>query len=343
MKFGLLDNGIDSLKMGIFFYDKYLGLMITQTNDGDFEKDSYLKLSVICIQNSVEILSKMVLSNFNELLIYKDIDSVINDSEAVLINSELSSLHEFLIQNDKNIKTIEYSLCIKRLKQLCKNKLDNNNAKDLEYIGYERNKLTHFGIAKVLDYHKSIGLIHRVINIIGNFFLSELHLDSDPKYYSLIQQIFEVKQLGELVEKTEWAKSTADQFQKIYNLLDICVQKLREDGIEIKIEYNTDQEGLFYLEIDNNDGSGKIIDTYVSPFLDTLFFVANDIDEQHILAIIDFNEANYLYECKIPNNFIYSETIDVKYWNVNPKDFIKRELNENQIDFILRKLLPINV
>lgn len=92
--------------MGLEFYKNYLNSFIENEQNLNFNKDSYLKLAVICIHNSVEILSKMILSEFNDLLIYKNLDDVLLDLADIKINDKKKSLHNFLIENDKHIETV---------------------------------------------------------------------------------------------------------------------------------------------------------------------------------------------------------------------------------------------
>lgn len=59
MKLQLLENALDSLKFGLNFYQKFLNF----DNLYDDEISGYLKMAVICIHNSVELLSKNMLSD----------------------------------------------------------------------------------------------------------------------------------------------------------------------------------------------------------------------------------------------------------------------------------------
>lgn len=74
MELHIMDNGINSLKVGLDFYNKFLDNL----NSLDISVDHYgnLKFSVIAMHNSIELFTKKILSDINEFLIFKvDIES----------------------------------------------------------------------------------------------------------------------------------------------------------------------------------------------------------------------------------------------------------------------------
>ena len=151
------------------------------------------------------------------MLIYKDIDNVLSNFVKLQETEEYKNLHDFLIMNNvENIETISYSLCIDRLYKLYNNRLTDANIKDFKDIGYERNKLTHFGVSEQLDYHKLIGLINRTIECIKDFFLEELKKIEDSE---LVNRLNRVVQSGKLIEESEWIKSTSIYINKVYEIL----------------------------------------------------------------------------------------------------------------------------
>ena len=336
MEFGLVENGLDSLKMGITFYDKYIKKLTLQDTpeDTDFEKDSYLKLAVICVQNSVEILSKKILSDINDLLIYTDIDNIVEELSQK--EDPEGNFHDYLIENDKHIETISYSLCIKRLGKLYKTEIPKGQLQALIDIGHERNKLTHFGISKPLDYHKSIGLVHRALQFIEEFIFDKLNSDIVE---TLRQEITIIRPLGKLVEDSEWSKSTTEKFEYLEATLSTCCEKLKETNPDL--EFYTD-ETTFYIDFPNEDNTLSI-ESIILPHLDSVTFVLKDDDERnYILAVVDFSiENNTIYVCKHPHNEIFDQYINKKVWAGNNKLYDKRTLNEQQLELILKDFKKI--
>ncbi|SFG72724.1 hypothetical protein SAMN04487776_103124 [Priestia megaterium] len=336
MKFGLLENGLDSLKMGINFYDKYIKALTSQnaSQSTDFEKDSYLKLAVICVQNSVEILSKKILSDINDFLIYKDIDKLV-DELSQKDNPEVV-FHDYLIEKDRSIETISYSLCIERLEKLYKREIPKGQIQALIDIGYERNKLTHFGISKSLDYHKSIGLIHRALQFIDEFVLDKLECDIE----TLREKVTTVRHLGKLAEESEWSKSTSEKFQYLETELAASCAKLEAENPELGFNI---EENTFYLDIPV-EGNTLSIESIILPHLDSVTFVLKNDNKDYILAIVDFSiEDNIIYVCKRPHNEIFSQYINKKNWLGNHKLYDRRILDEQQLEFILRDFKKITL
>lgn len=332
MEFKLLDNGIDSLKMGLEFYENYLDSFIQNEQNLNFNKDSYLKLAVICIHNSVEILSKMILSEFNDLLIYKNLDDVLSDLADIKINDNKKSLHNFLIENDKHIETVTYQLCIERLEKLYSTSLTKNNIQDFKDIGYERNKITHFGILKQLDYHKLIGLINRIIQCMGKFFLVELNLIDDSNYNELVQKVYNIPLKGALIESNEWVKFTTNDINNLIELINKYVESIK--GINLNM-YSNEKDKIFYIDKENTT---SIIDTRIVPYLDSVFLGSESDEGDKLIAIIDFADNKYIYECK-NTEFAWDIEFEDKMWKKNTKDFIRVNLDITQLKRVLEKYI----
>lgn len=158
----LLD--LNSLKFGINFYEEFI-----DSNDFYDDDSGYLKFTVICIHNSVELFCKNMLSEIDELLIYKDIS---NDLLIRLGKEKRRrfhvSLHYSLIIGDIDVKTIDYSECIKRLKYVFD--INEFQYQDLIKLSRIRNKVVHFGIDSGIDVHEILGVVNRTLNFIIEFF-----------------------------------------------------------------------------------------------------------------------------------------------------------------------------
>jgi hypothetical protein len=161
VRFELLDNGLDSLKFGLDFYSKFLYL----EDKYDEENPGFLKMSVICIQNAIELFIKKILSNYNELLIYKDISNEkLLEIYAYKLNNHFKTPLDYHLINDIDIITVDYSKLVDRFAIMCN--LKSSETKTLYDLGRLRNKLTHFGLDKMIDFYEVLVVINNSIDII---------------------------------------------------------------------------------------------------------------------------------------------------------------------------------
>ena len=185
MRFKLLDNAIDTLRFGLDFYWKYLQL----EDKYNEENPGYLKMAVICIQNSLELFIKKILSNYNELLIYDDLSNK-KLLEIFMINkNEYKNMPlDYFIINQTKIHTIDYTNLISRFRIICE--LNEFQYNTLENIGQLRNKITHFGIDKVMDFHEVIVTINNSLDLISELIYDELKTGKDEIH--ILDPIYEV-------------------------------------------------------------------------------------------------------------------------------------------------------
>ncbi|HBG1028230.1 TPA: hypothetical protein KPG21_003055, partial [Clostridioides difficile] len=145
MKLKMIDNAIDSLKLVMeYFYDYNI-------NNKSKKDNTRLKLTIIFLHNSIELLLKSILINKNELLIYENLPSNKLDEYNKIKNSsnKTLSLDEFLIKKE-GIKTINYT---KLINTYCNTfNADKKTKIVLFNLGKLRNSVTHFGIDKSDDF-----------------------------------------------------------------------------------------------------------------------------------------------------------------------------------------------
>lgn len=334
LKFQLLDNGVDSLNMGLDFFDKYLQFNESLNREGVNNKNSYLKLAVICVQNTIEILTKVILSSYNELLIYTDMDKMV-----VLLgeykNSDMfEHFYDYLIENDKNVKTIDYSLCIERLNKIYPEKITEIIASDLINIGYERNKLTHFGVSKQLDYHKLIGLICRVLTTIHDVYLPLLEPNIEG-FSDLLRRTKRVQLDGNMHEKSEWNKATYTELLKLNDVFTNMSRNLVADSIECIVSPD-DEMSTYDIELYKSDEEKVYFETEIVHELDAMYFLVNlglNADKV-VFAVIDFSNPSFIYEYKL--NDSYQNLIKKKLWNTSKNQFSRQELSAEVLTRIFK-------
>lgn len=340
MEFYLLENGINSLRVGVDFYSKFLDFYFDDTQDKaenhDYDKFSYLKLSVMCIHNSVEILSKKVLSDVNELLIYSDISSKSDLLDYIDIDKTKEvPLHSSLIALESKVHTIEYLESLKRLAKIFNIKSEIIDS--LERLGHIRNQIIHFGIAKSTDYHTILGVINRSLNFIGEFFLGKHGLLDEDSTSS----IFTTYINGLRIEEDLWRSLFDDQFANLVSLIGESVELVNSEWEEDILSFNVRLDTEINIETKNED---LYITTYIYPVIDsTILLKVNpeNGDESEILGIIDYTESEYIYiPKKVQINTEYFSPYK-KFWKGDQKNYKKMEITIEVLkDAILKKIIP---
>ncbi|MGG1942869.1 hypothetical protein ABFY57_24645 [Paenibacillus polymyxa] len=349
MKFNLFDNGINSLISGIEFYDKYLNSndLFNQSGYGD------LKLAVICIHNSVEILMKYLLSKQNELLIYNDLASR-DLLEVIKLNNEnnyKAPLHYMVNSRDISVQTITYNEAINRLKVFIE--IRENDVMSLKLINTLRNKITHFGIYREIDFYEVIGVVNNTVEFITNT-LYPIFSEDKCEFYNIqnvFNKVMEIVDFGRYQEHEYWSAFYSFEFEylgdivknfindtEIKNYLDqreLCITT--EDGIgyndfiTLAVFGNEDYED-FFMKLESINYPGLNI---------TLIKDDNDM----IIACIDHyynltNEDNKkILESNKPFNITEEELIfdsskkqkkfnDKKYDYKSVKSILLRTIDE---------------
>jgi len=328
MQLQLLDNGIDSLHQGVRFYKMYLTNGIS-----DFEEHSCLKLAVICIHNAIEILSKKMLSDVNELLIYKEMSETLLEfigKQCKYFNETgyQMELHDSLISGDADVFTIEYRECIKRIKIIfC---IDDKYIDDLIQLGNIRNKITHFGLDRDIDYHNILGVLNRTLDFIVEFFYSKFSEGRTNPMEFLYDEILFVIDYGESIEQEVWGAYFSETFIELNEVfkklfMDTSLDDiLREKGLKMEISTGKLEDSQdIRVEISSEDGK-KCYQLYTvsNPRLDSTILA----DEDYLYAVIDHSDANLPF-------YIYKKPIELKSYEESYKRFWIKDKNCYKTDF----------
>jgi uncharacterized protein YutE (UPF0331/DUF86 family) len=133
MQFNLLDNGIDSLKAsGDILLDYYL--------DYEFERHQ-IKDAVFHFMHGVEIVSKYLLSQKNEELLFKKLIEY-QEAKKKMEDNNLFSVFDA----NPEIRTIDIMTALKRLDSQTRVKIDKELYDSLDQIRLFRNQLTHYTV-----------------------------------------------------------------------------------------------------------------------------------------------------------------------------------------------------
>jgi predicted RNase H-like HicB family nuclease len=179
LKFNLLENAIDSLQQGIAFALK------------DSPTQSDLKLSVLLVAQSVELLLKERLKREHWSLIFSKIEQVGNI----------------------NANTVTVDEAIKRLEQIAHVKLDEEERETISLLSNIRNKIQHYEIE--ITFEEVLGKNHAAIAFITRFLKDEFDKD--------IRDYFKQDDVGKLISMDE----ALEHFQE---LAQQNIEKLKKEN-----------------------------------------------------------------------------------------------------------------
>ncbi|MEC4565410.1 hypothetical protein L8C07_05585 [Paenibacillus sp. CMAA1739] len=132
MKYGLLENGIDSLKQAYTCIEKLdVGL-----HEGT---EHNLKDAILSLNHAIEILFKMILKNEKEYLIFSDIGKYMAAKSQMI---KQGKQNVFEVGHD--LKTVSLMDSVKRLELLCDIAIPDVLKGAIDDFNKTRNKLMHY-------------------------------------------------------------------------------------------------------------------------------------------------------------------------------------------------------
>jgi hypothetical protein len=353
MELHIMDNGINSLKVGLDFYNKFLDNL----NSLDISVDHYgnLKFSVIAIHNSIELFTKKILSDINEFLIFKvDIES----DEAVcrmLHNQYIKgrkkaglSYHATFREND--YKTIDYNKCISLINKIFKENITNRQYKTLDKLAQYRNTLTHLGYTSVYEWYKILITLNDTLYIIKEFYVKNI-LNADRYFDDSIMNIMD-KTLEKAKKETheQWLASNELIITWVNDIIDKC---LENKNIE-NVEYKLDKEYEFYqtikFQVIRKSGKEAIKLNFIYSEINEAIILTNE--EGDIISIISIDDENIkffeepdgiekIYSFYPKKHILYKS--DEVYNISSQNEYGKLELNEQKFDVIISKYMKIKM
>ncbi|WP_342480259.1 hypothetical protein NST07_23520 [Paenibacillus sp. FSL L8-0340] len=131
MKYGLLENGVDSLKSAYNSIEK-----ISYLIEG---VEHNMKDAILSLNHAIEILFKLILKRENEYLIFSDIGRYMNAKKQMI---QQGKSNVFEVSSD--LKTVNLSESIKRLQLLCDISIPPIFIAGIDKFNLTRNKLMHY-------------------------------------------------------------------------------------------------------------------------------------------------------------------------------------------------------
>ena len=237
MKFTLAQNAISSLNIAIENFKKFYYLEDEYNKSEVYES---IKICIVFLENSIELMLKTILVSTNPLSIYRSPDSqVIKDALLKLTSS--TKLEDILI-SEGNFQTITYLDTIKKY-----NKIYHDSKKVyciLTSLGEKRNAITHFGIDEIGEYFTSDDLI--VNTVLGE----KLLLDNNYLYNNIVDF------LDELMENSkEYICSirALNPQTKIFEFTKIMSMLVKDKELIKTLEYNQAYIEFITSDFDNNN------------------------------------------------------------------------------------------
>lgn len=210
MEISIKDNAINSLEIGLEFYNKFLDNI--NTLDISIRHYGNLKFTVIAIHNTIELLTKAVLLDVNEFLVFR-IEAENDDVLCSLLRRQYNrkkrkaNIANTAIWAQNTYKTISYEKCIKSLIKIFSNELTSNDYNVLYELAQYRNALTHLGYASVYEWYKILLTVNKSLNLIIDFFIDSLVKSTDYIPDDIINLIIDTLKKCELYLTDIWMAS----------------------------------------------------------------------------------------------------------------------------------------
>ncbi|WP_433752305.1 hypothetical protein [Paenibacillus amylolyticus] len=131
---GLAENGVDSFKAAFLTMQK-----IKMLEDG---KVHNLKDAVMSLNHGIEILFKLFLKDYDEYLIFTDLDKYMT-ARKIMLSKGLSNVFEA----NPLLKTITLNEGIRRAKYLCGYDISEDFETVVQYLNKIRNQFMHYEIS----------------------------------------------------------------------------------------------------------------------------------------------------------------------------------------------------
>jgi hypothetical protein len=131
MKYGLLENGVDSLKSAYNSIER-ISFLIEGVEHN-------IKDAILSLNHAIEILLKLILKREKEYLIFSDIGKYMNAKKQMLIQGKSN-----VFEVSSDLKTVTLNESIKRLQLLCDIEIPKVFIAGIDKFNVTRNQLMHY-------------------------------------------------------------------------------------------------------------------------------------------------------------------------------------------------------
>lgn len=305
MEIHVIDNAINSLEVGLEFYNKFLdnldNLDISVSHFGN------LKFAVISFHNAVELLTKGVLLDVNEFLVFKaDIEN--DDSLCEMLQKQFlkkkrkANIAYHAVFSQNHYKTIEYGKSIILLHKIFKNEISKRDYEVLDLLAEYRNSLTHLGYASTYEWYKILVVLNKSLELIKGFYINSIIRSEEYFTDEIIQNIEKTLKKSKESIPDIWMASHEYILEDINNKLDLYFENnlVNINDIVQNREYDFYEKIKFSFK--NKDNTINLVWDFIYSYLNESIIIVDD--SKRIIGYISLEDWNltFLYdENGIPN------------------------------------------
>lgn len=249
MEIHVKDNAINSLEIGLVFYNKFLDNL--DNIDISVSHFGNLKFTVMAIHNSVELLTKAILLDINEFLVFKT--EVENDDilckllrEQYYNKKRNAHIAYHAVFSRNSYKTIDYGKCIMLLQKIFYEEISKSNYETLKDLSDYRNALTHLGYASTLEWYKILIVLNKSLDLIPKFYIKNMINSEEYFNKEVINNIEATMEKSKRYIYDVWMASNEHILEAINEKIDLYIDDrlVKIDNIEEDSEYG------FYRKVD---------------------------------------------------------------------------------------------
>jgi len=324
MEIHVKDNALNSLEVGLDFYNKFLNRL--DSVDISIEHFGNLKFTVIALHNSIELFTKAILLDINEFLVFnKEIekDKVLCQLLREQYDRKKSKAHiaYHAVFSVNSYKTIEYGSSILILHKIFNDKINKNQYRILLDLSEYRNTLTHLGFASTFEWYRILVVINKSLQFIIEFYAKYLIRAEDYFTDDIMNIIRSSINISKVHLPDIWMASWEHVLREIDNQVELFFMNelVKINDVIEDIEYG------FYKEIDFTCNDSDIVWRFKYSYLSEAVIIVdiNDI----IIGFISL-EDKYLVYSHDENGFPQNMT---KSYIFAPKGNMRFEM-ENSYD-----------
>jgi len=318
---------------------------IIETEDLELISEKYLQVTINCLYDAIEAFNKHILTNYNTLLILKDLSDV-----DVLKNVKLDGgiSHPILYQYSRKI---DYTESLRRVQHLFEISrytfiVLNNFYQGKMYLVNNR-CANAISVVKILD---SINQAFIYINkILMNLDGYEDDVYDSSYVEAMVSNIDDTIKLGKSLSYQYWFCFYGDTFETVHEILNKWEKGILPDSKKIKVskqelEYN---ESVVYT-VTNASNVKESCEVYffMIPMLEVSVFALNDM-QGPVFALINHRQGDkgkatfeyYLFSSPIEQSELYGE--ELGELNLEGKQYEKVILEETQITKLFSYLFEV--
>lgn len=297
MNLQIMDNGVNSLEVGLQFYNKFLDNL--DNLDISVEHFGNLKFATIAFHNAVELFSKKILSDINELIIFE----VNIEKDDLLCNAlyrqykkkrSKTGIAWFATFEEHNYHTISYTSTIEILMKIFSQEINQKQIQALKNIGKYRNALTHLGYTNDFFWYKILLTINEILIMILNFYRE--NINNSDKYFETELENTIKDTLKKAVEQihSQWMASNEAVIEQVQKILD----EMFIDGNVKEIQVEQDEEYHWYKSVEctynKKQMDFKLQLTFIYSELNEAIFIVDT--QKNIMMVISIEDENIIWD-----------------------------------------------